>query len=61
VAVFTSAGSYTSAASFDSGFAAAMVACGVLSLAGALSGLAAPTGTGTERRRPATTNQAVGS
>ncbi|GAB3828765.1 DHA2 family efflux MFS transporter permease subunit [Dactylosporangium cerinum] len=42
VAAFASTGSYASAQTFNSGFTAAMVACAVLSLAGALSGLVAP-------------------
>jgi hypothetical protein len=42
VAVFAGAGSYASAAAFSDGFAAAIGAAAVLSLAGAVTGLALP-------------------
>ncbi|MFC4046350.1 MFS transporter [Dactylosporangium siamense] len=56
VAAFASAGGYASSQTFNSGFIAAMVACAVLSLAGALSGLVAP-GRIPPARPPETTDQ----
>jgi hypothetical protein len=45
-AVFTGAGGYGSATSFDEGFVAAISACAGLSILGALVGLALPARTG---------------
>jgi membrane protein implicated in regulation of membrane protease activity len=52
VAVFAGAGSYASAVAFSDGFAAALGVAAVLSLAGALTGLALPA-----RRRSESTKE----
>lgn len=65
VAAFAANGGYGSTESFGHGFTAAMIACAALSLAGALSGLAAPGGVGPVRspaapaRRPEVAGEAV--
>jgi EmrB/QacA subfamily drug resistance transporter len=52
VAAFTATGSYLTTQAFTTGFTAAVGACAILSLAGALTGLAARPRVGPERREP---------